>query len=219
MVAHVRLTRKLSKDILRPAMTGPVARTIDLADPRALKALAHPTRLALVGLLRREGPLTATQAGALVGESPASCSFHLRQLAKYGLVEEAGGGAGRERPWKATALFTRWPNVAANPEQALAAELLSSVVAERYFDRVLEWLERKPREPPEWQEAAQFGDTILYLRPEELADLGRRIDALVEGYVERTADRARRPDTARPVTFLHLAFPAADDGSIPGKRR
>jgi predicted transcriptional regulator len=70
-----------------------------LTDPRALRALAHPLRISLVGLLRREGPLTATRAGGLLGESSASCSFHLRQLAKYGLVEEAGGGKGRERPW------------------------------------------------------------------------------------------------------------------------
>jgi DNA-binding transcriptional ArsR family regulator len=216
MVAYLGLTRKLSKDSLRSAMAETVARTIDLTDPRALRAVAHPTRLALVGLLRREGPLTATQAGVLVRESPASCSFHLRQLAKYGLVEEAGGGTGRERPWKATALFTRWPNVAASPEQALAAQLLSSVVAERYFERVLEWLERKPGEPPEWQKAAQFGDTILYLTAGELADLGRDVAALVERYVDRTADRALRPKTVRPVTFLHLAFPAADDGSTHG---
>jgi DNA-binding transcriptional ArsR family regulator len=190
-----------------------LARTIELTDPRALRAVAHPTRLALVGLLRREGPLTATQAGELVGESPASCSFHLRQLAKYGLVEEAGGGTGRERPWKATAMFTGLPNVSASPEQAVAAQLLSSVLAERYFERVLEWLDRKPGEPAEWQEAARFGDTILYLTADELADLGHQIEALVERHVERTADRALRPETARQVTFLHLAFPAADDGA------
>ena len=63
-----------------------------LTDPRALRAMAHPIRLELVGLLRTHGPLTATKAAALLGESSGSTSFHLRQLAKYGLVEEAGGG-------------------------------------------------------------------------------------------------------------------------------
>src|SRR5690242_1483248 len=95
-----------------------------LTDPRALRALAHPIRLSLVGLLRREGPLTATRAGELLGESSASCSFHLRQLAKYGLVEEAGGGTGRERPWRATTQFTAWPDVAENPELAAATDQL-----------------------------------------------------------------------------------------------
>src|ERR1700683_2068981 len=69
-----------------------------LTDPRALRAYAHPVRLKLVALLRTEGPLTATRAGELLGESSGTCSFHLRQLAKYGLVEEAGGGTGREKP-------------------------------------------------------------------------------------------------------------------------
>src|ERR1700760_1666023 len=80
-----------------------------LTDPRALRALAHPTRLALAGLLRRDGPLTATRAGELLGQSSASASFHLRQLAKYGLVEEAGGRPGREQPWRAPPLFTNRP--------------------------------------------------------------------------------------------------------------
>ena len=103
-----------------------VPRTVTkLTDPRALRAMAHPIRLSLIGLLRREGPLTATHAGELIGESSASCSFHLRQLAKYGLVEEAGGGKGRERPWKATALFTSWPAVAVGPEAAAASSVLS----------------------------------------------------------------------------------------------
>jgi len=69
----------------------------NLTDPKALRALAHPIRLALIGLLRTQGPLTATRAAELLGESSASTSFHLRQLSKYGLAEEAGGGQGRER--------------------------------------------------------------------------------------------------------------------------
>src|SRR5918912_2452269 len=106
-------------------------RVLQLTDPRALRAVAHPTRLALVGLLRREGPLTATRAAEHLGESPASCSFHLRQLARYGLVEEAGGGHGRERPWRATAWATSWPGFAADPEVAAGAQLLSRTIASR----------------------------------------------------------------------------------------
>jgi len=187
-------------------------RSIELTDPRALRAVAHPLRLALIGLLRREGPLTATQAAARVGESPASCSFHLRQLAKYGLVEEAGGGRGRNRPWRATAQFTTWPQVARDPDLAAASQLFETMVAERYFERLVEWLERRPEEPHEWQEAAAFGDAMLYLTADELAALGRELDALVEPYVGRTADAKLRPSGARLVTFLKLVFPADADG-------
>jgi DNA-binding transcriptional ArsR family regulator len=83
----------------------------ELTDPRALRALAHPLRVQLLALLRREGPMTATQLSEHVGESPASCSFHLRQLARYGLIAEAGVGPGRQRPWKATSQLTTWTTV------------------------------------------------------------------------------------------------------------
>jgi DNA-binding transcriptional ArsR family regulator len=185
-------------------------RTIDLTDPRALRAVAHPVRLALVGLLRREGPLTATRAGLLIGESATTCSFHLRQLARYGLVEEAGGGRGRERPWRATAAFTRWPRFSGEPEVAAAAELLTRVVVERHFESLLRWLEQQRDEPVEWQEAAALGDTMLYLTAGELAGLGRALEGLAEQYLERTANPELRPEGARLVSFLRLAFPAPD---------
>ena len=178
-----------------------------LRDPRALRALAHPIRLSLVGLLRVEGPLTATRAAELLGESSASTSFHLRQLAKYGLVEEAGGGKGRERPWRATAMFTNLPDVAENPDLAVAAELLSSVIAERYFEDVMRWLEVRQGEPEEWQRVAQFGDTYLYLTPDELAALGEQTQQMMDQYIDRQADPELRPAGARLVSYLHLAFP------------
>src|ERR1700734_224922 len=71
-----------------------------LDNATALRAYAHPVRMKLILALRTRGPLTATQAGRLLGESSGTCSFHLRQLAKYGLVEETGDGAGREKPWR-----------------------------------------------------------------------------------------------------------------------
>jgi DNA-binding transcriptional ArsR family regulator len=181
------------------------ARTVKrLTDPRALRALAHPTRLSLVGLLRREGALTATRAAELLGQSSASCSFHLRQLAKYGLVEEAGGGTGRERPWRATATFTAWP---------AASDLLAGVIAERYFEYLMRWLDGKHREPVAWQEAASLGDTALYVTADELAELARQERALVDRYLERQNRPELRPPGARYVTYLHLAFPGDVSGA------
>jgi DNA-binding transcriptional ArsR family regulator len=181
-----------------------------LTDPRALRALAHPIRMSLVGMLRVHGPLTATRAAELLGESSASCSFHLRQLAKYGLVEEAGGGQGRERPWRPTTMFTHWPEVTGDPEVAAAAGLLSSVVAENYFDQTMRWLDARSAEPAEWQHAAQFGDTSVYVTAAELAELGEQVTALVDQYLDRQASPELRPPGSRPVTYLHLAFPRMD---------
>ena len=63
--------------------------------------------MGLIELFGVHETLTATQASEALGESPANCAFHLRTLAKYGFVEEAGGGRGRERPWKASSQAIR----------------------------------------------------------------------------------------------------------------
>jgi DNA-binding transcriptional ArsR family regulator len=175
--------------------------------------MAHPTRLSLIGVLRREGPLTATQAGELIGESSASCSFHLRQLAKYGLVEEAGGGRGRERPWRATTMFTSFPEVAEGPEAAAASSVLSSVLAERYFEALSRWLAAKPDAPEEWQQAAQFGDSMLYVTADELLALADETQAMMDRFLARLTHPELRPPGARLVTVLHLAFPGDLSGA------
>jgi predicted ArsR family transcriptional regulator len=179
-----------------------------LTDAKALRAYAHPVRMALVGLLRTEGPLTATRAAELLGESSGTCSFHLRQLARYGLVEEAGGGTGREKPWRATTTSTAWDATGGGtPETAAAAGLLNTVIAEQYFEQLMRWLEASPDQPAEWQQAVQFGDRILYVTAEELEELSRRVRELVDEYFERQVRPELRPPGARLVTWLHLAFP------------
>jgi hypothetical protein len=201
-------------------MTEESGRTVKrLTDPKALRALAHPVRLKLVGQLRLYGQLTATQAGELLGESSASCSFHLRQLAKYGLVEEAGGGRGRERPWRATAMFTSWPQYTDDPKADAAAGLLAGVIADHYITDLLRWLEAKPDEPEEWQQAAQFGDTFIYVTAAELAELGQRTRELVDVYLDRHTKPELRPPGSRLVTYLHIAHPMLDSPQSAGEDR
>ena len=179
-----------------------------LTDPRALRAYAHPVRMSLMGLLRTEGPLTATRAAELLGESSGTCSFHLRQLAKYGLVEEAGGGTGREKPWRATTTTTDWDATGeGSPETAAATGLLNTVIAEQYFEQLARWLEASPGEPTEWQEAAMLGDRILYVTPAELDELRGRVRELMDEYFERQLRPELRPEGARLVTWLNIAFP------------
>jgi Helix-turn-helix domain len=179
-----------------------------LTDPRALRAYAHPVRMALVGLLRTEGPLTATRAAELLGESSGTCSFHLRQLAKYGLVEEAGGGTGREKPWRATTMTTDWDATGdSTPEAAAATSLLSTVIAEQYFEQLMRWLEASPGEPADWRRAAMLGDRILYVTPAELEELRGRMRAMLDEYLERDVRPDLRPAGARLVSWLNIAFP------------
>jgi len=184
---------------------------VHLTDPRALRAYAHPTRMALVGLLRREGPSTATRAAEVIGESVASCSYHLRMLAKYGLVEEDDpDGPGREKPWRATAEYTGWPGWSEDPAVAAASEALTLSVAENYFHRMTRAMEVRGRLSREWKEAEQYSDRTLYLTPRELSGLSARIDALVAEYEDRQSDPTRRPEGARRVPYLQIAYVAPE---------
>jgi DNA-binding transcriptional ArsR family regulator len=186
-------------------------RGIELTDPRAIRAYAHPVRLRLLGLLRRHGPLTATQAASRLGESSGTTSFHLRQLAKYGFCEEAGGGKGREKPWRATALFTSWATSRDDPERTEAERALNTVVLQLYVDQITRWLAGRPDDPPEWQAAAGFGDISVPLTPAELERLRGDVDALVRPYVGRITGEAEPPEGARPVKLIHFEFPDPDE--------
>jgi helix-turn-helix protein len=182
-------------------------RTIELTDPRAMRAYAHPVRMALLGLLRTHGPMTATQAAERLGESSGTCSFHFRQLAKYGFCEEAGGGKGREKPWRATATFTTWSSTPADPERAEAEYHLNVVVVQRYFDLIARWLANRGDEPPEWQHALGFGDLALPLTADELNGLRDDVQKLIRPYVARITGEAEAPEDARRVNLVHFAFP------------
>src|SRR3984957_13968473 len=151
-----------------------------LDNATALRAYAHPVRMKLILALRTRGPLTATQAGRLLGESSGTCSFHLRQLAKYGLVEETGEGTGREKPWRGTTTSTTWDDVQQDPEAAAAAGLLAEVLAEWYFAQLMQYLEVRQRDSEEWQRAAFIGDRLLWGTADELAGIQRDINAATD---------------------------------------
>jgi hypothetical protein len=178
-----------------------------LDNAKALRAYAHPVRMKLILALRTRGPLTATQAGRLLGESSGTCSFHLRQLAKYGLVEETGEGTGREKPWRATTTSTTWDDVQEDPENAAAASALAEVLADSYFAQLKRWLQVRDGESEEWQRAAFLGDRFLWLTADELTQLGHDIVAVTDKYFERTVKPELRPPGARIITTLQIAFP------------
>lgn len=183
-------------------------RRVRLSDPRALRALAHPVRLRLLGLLRTHGPLTATQAAEHVGESPSNCSFHLRQLAKWSLVEPADGGRGRERPWKATALAANWQLAPVNGEGADARLALDRVVVQEYVDQIGRWFDRRPAERDDWLAVSGIGDSVLKVTADELQALEDAIDALIEPFLH--GSRAEHPTGARRVIFIHALLPDQD---------
>jgi DNA-binding transcriptional ArsR family regulator len=179
----------------------------ELTDPRTMRALAHPVRLALLEALAHHGPLTATEAAEHVGESPSNCSFHLRQLGKYGFVEEAEGGRGRRRPWRAVTIGTSFTDVHADTETALAANTLSRVIVERLLARARAGLEQRHLLPDEWRAVTGSSDMTLYVTPEEMKELDEAILAKLWAYRERIADPAKRPEGSRPLQVAVFAYP------------
>jgi DNA-binding transcriptional ArsR family regulator len=182
----------------------PFAQPRQLTDPRAMRAMAHPVRLALLQELNDAGTLTATEAAERVGESPSNCSFHLRQLAKYGFVEEAPGGKGRERPWRAVNTGFSMTDVHEDPETALAAGALAQVVTERWLERARRGLERRQRMPKEWRSVTGTDQMTLYVTPEEMKALNGELLGILDRYRERIADPAKRPEGSRSVE--HVSF-------------
>ena len=180
---------------------------VKLTDPRSLRGYAHPLRMALMGLLRQEGPMTATQAAERLHESVPSCSFHLRQLAKYGLAERADAADARERPWRATALTTSWAEVSDDPATQAATDQLNAVILDNYRQRAQTFLAGRASEPPQWREVTGFGDSLVYVTAPELAELVRRMDALVAEFDERLTDPSTRPEGARGIALIHMTLP------------
>jgi DNA-binding transcriptional ArsR family regulator len=175
-----------------------------ISDPRVLKVVAHPLRVRMLGLLRAEGPATASELGRKVGESSGSTSYHLRELAKYGFIEEDPERRdGRERRWRARHRYTSWDNLemSATPEgreavRIMHARQLEALVrtAEAFEER--EW-------PPEVVDVCGMSDHLVTLPPAGLRELGDRVNALVRELAERYADD---PGAIRANLFT-AAFP------------
>src|SRR5215469_2376054 len=110
-----------------------------ITDPQALRALAHPLRLQLLEELAISGPATATELGERVGESPANCSWHLRQLARYGFVEEAGGGVGRQRPWQVVPVVRTWGRSDHDAELNFAGDAAADMILDREVAALRAW--------------------------------------------------------------------------------
>jgi DNA-binding transcriptional ArsR family regulator len=180
---------------------------LEVEDPRAIRALAHPLRVAMISLLRERGAMTATQLAALAGESSGSTSYHLRELAKHGLIEEMPSrGTARERYWRARARHFEFRGAAHSTAEAQAAMAqLRARIVERFGADMMRFLEEAPSLEPEWQEACITLREQLRVTPAELTELDAQLVELVAPY--RADNRRRAPRGAANVTLLALAFP------------
>lgn len=180
----------------------------NVTDAQTMRALSHPVRIALVEALSVGGAMTATEVGEVIGESPTTCSFHLRQLAKYGWVEEAGGGKGRARPWRMTAIGFHL-SADADPETDIAATTLTGLFRERQLRRYQTWMETRSGYPRRWRRAATDSEFFYYMTADELERLTEQLhEVMMNAFSEeRLTDPSRRPAGATPVELLLFAYP------------
>jgi DNA-binding transcriptional ArsR family regulator len=189
-------------------MTGqPQAYERVVSDPLALRALAHPIRQQLLGLVGREGTITGAEAARQLGISQALASHHLRQLAKYGFVESAETDDHRVRPWRVTSTSTYVRPVVAEGRDA--SDILQRMAVERAVGEFLDWQQHRAELGDEWIEPTDIANGLLYLTAAELAEFRAALKALIEPLVarRRVGQHADRPPDAQPVSFLFLAMP------------
>jgi len=185
----------------------PVAEFREITDPRELRAMTHPVRLALLEALALNEALTATEAGELIGESATTCSFHLRQLAKYGFVEEAGDAPGRRRPWKLAIRRVQFSSATGDPELGAASVALENLLVQRWFDRLAQWQRTRTHYAREWQAAAIGLEHLLHVTPSELLGIQEEIVGILDRFQDRVTDPSQRPAQSQPIEFLSFGFP------------
>jgi DNA-binding transcriptional ArsR family regulator len=191
----------------------PPADELELTDPRAMRALAHPARLGILELLRLNSSGTATECAREVGGSPQAASYHLRALAKWGLIRPATSNDGRETRWELAARSIRFTSGDDSPQFRTAARALGRRILER-DDRVVDaWLAAEPGEPREWRDAATFASASVFVTPEEMHEFSRRFREVMKDFERPQV--AGRPEGARRVHVVFRAVPRVD----PAKTR
>lgn len=183
----------------------------EITDPQAMRALAHPVRLAALSYLQKNGPATATQLSEHVGASPSVTSWHLRHLAEFGLVIDVPPPSGtdrRQRWWNSAARGFRY-EMPDTPEGAVAGRLLRTEIMNQVLEAAQQWLvETEPNLDPEWSRLAGSANTLLAMTPAEAEALESAIEQLMAPYVQRR-DAGETPDDARPVRYLRISLPEA----------
>ncbi|HEY7145720.1 MAG TPA: helix-turn-helix domain-containing protein [Streptosporangiaceae bacterium] len=187
-----------------------------ITDPRALRAMAHPARIAIAQHLALDGPATATECARFTGLSPSACSYHLRTLARYGFIEPDPDSApdARNRPWRARAMQVSVPEEAGQSEaMRSAAALLTEQLHTQFTAMRARYYRHEAQYPAAWQGAAQVHQDVVHVTPDELRKLAEALQELMRPL--RRLDRAARPPGARRVHVLADLIPELSPGAEP----
>ena len=171
-------------------------------DPKALRALAHPLRWQLIDLIGSETTATATRCAEVLGESVASCSYHLGILGKYGYIELVPGQTGKEKPWRLASQQQDMDPSGLDTEGALAAEAAAQAFLDHELARIKQRLNSLGLEPEPWRAASGLIGSTTWMTAEELRDITDQLKQLLLTHSERAADPASRPPGAREVRLF-----------------
>jgi DNA-binding transcriptional ArsR family regulator len=189
---------------------------VEITDPRAMRALAHPARLAILQHLALEGPATATECAEVAGLSPSACSYHLRALAGHGFVEEdlSSAADGRHRPWRARVVSMTLGRGPGQPTAARAAGRLLTESMQARIDEVRNhYLSREADYPTEWQASAGLYQDVVHVTAGEFAALREEMQGVLVKY--RRLSAADRPPCARRVHASFDLIPWFAPGAVP----
>lgn len=184
-------------------------------DPRTLRGIAHPLRVRILSSLREDGPATATALAARLGESSGATSYHLRQLAGHGFVEDdTGRGVGRERWWRSVhrGTYADPPGPDADEETRELSEQHLLGVTQMHGLRMRDWMQERPAMPAPWRDLAPIGGAILRLTPAEARELADRVAELVMSYRRDDPDVTGPDDAARVVVQYQVMPRPGRDG-------
>ncbi len=188
------------------------------ADPQRLRALAHPLRWKLIDLLHGERTATATRCAEVLGESVASCSYHLNFLAKYGYVEQAPGGRGRQKPWRLTSVEQDLSYSGGDPAGEVAARTATEVFLDHELDRLKRHLRGAEREPEQWRRATALGGVTVPLTVRELREVSEALREILLRHAGRASGEQPAPPDAREVrVFFSTSVAPPRDGSGSGE--
>jgi hypothetical protein len=174
-------------------------------DPKKLRALAHPLRWKLIDLLDSEGTATATRCAEVLGESVASCSYHLGILGKYGYIEHVPGQVGKEKPWRTADRSQDLLPPGLDAEGTLAAEAAMEAFLDHELARIKERARRHDLEPEEWVQASRVAGATTWMTAAELHEISDQLMRLVVMHEERAENPAARPPGAREVRLFVAA--------------
>ncbi len=190
-------------------MNEPAEPSVHQLDARSLRGLAHPLRMQLLDALRFGGPATASQLAEKLGESSGATSYHLRQLAAHGFVEDdPERGKGRERWWKAAVRGLAFDDALLhdpNPDVRGAADLYLHEVATTQARELSTWLGTRTEWSEEWNRSTDMSSMTLRLTPELARELTEKMHALVESY--RDLPAAENDPESATVRVQTRSFP------------